>query len=57
MNSKRIFFIGIMTIWVLAGIPKVGSADLDINFGPLPAGDPSEFTGPLIGEDFCSGFY
>ncbi|RMH19765.1 MAG: copper oxidase [Acidobacteria bacterium] len=36
---------------LIAGASVVFAALLDPDFGPPPPGDPSEFTGPLIGEE------
>lgn len=44
--------VSITVLLCLVGMPIALAAVLDF-FGPPPAGDPSEFTGPLIGLEFA----
>src|SRR5690242_4320267 len=48
------FFMVAISSWLLMA-SDVPAAVLD-TFGPPPAGDPSAFTGPLIGENFAVDF-
>jgi len=48
------FFLGV-TLWGLLAVSTAPAATLDY-FGPPLAGDPSAFTGPIVGLDFAGDF-
>src|SRR6185369_10514785 len=54
MKMARYLFIG-ATLFGLFGTAPATAAPLDF-FGPPQAGDPSAFTGPLIGLNFARDF-
>ncbi|MEE8522871.1 MAG: copper oxidase, partial [Thermoanaerobaculia bacterium] len=49
-SRQRRKLIGVIAASFLAGFALVAIANVIDNFGPPPPGDPSEFTGPLIGN-------
>ncbi|MEE8585412.1 MAG: copper oxidase, partial [Acidobacteriota bacterium] len=57
MDPSRKDWGGKSGYWLAAALfCSLATASVLDNFGPPPAGDPSEFTGPLIGEEFADDF-